>query len=252
LSTIPASPSSTDSSLPPDIARVLDDFARTAREALGETLEAIVLFGSAADGTLAPTSDVNVILVLRRFDRERVDRLRDALRVAQAAIRLAAMFLLREEIPAAATAFAQKFADIARRRRLLHGPDPFADLVVPRGALVTRLDQVLLNLALRLRAAYVERSLRPEQLGAALSEAAGPLATSAASLTELEGRRSATPAAALRAIGAELCGARWDEIATALAQARRRAVLAPGVAGTTVLELVELVTAMRRRLAALR
>jgi hypothetical protein len=64
LTTIPESPIARDGSLPPEVARAIDDFVRAARETLGETLEAIVLFGSAADGTLSPASDVNVILVL--------------------------------------------------------------------------------------------------------------------------------------------------------------------------------------------
>src|SRR5262245_18188362 len=95
-----------------------------AREALGDKLESIVLYGSAAEGRLRPASDVNVIFVLTRFDAARTDALGDAVRVAQAAIRLAPMFLLREEIPHASAAFAVKFADIVRRHRVLHGTDP--------------------------------------------------------------------------------------------------------------------------------
>ena len=150
--------------LPPEVSRVLDDFVTAARDVLADDLASIVLFGSAAEGALAATSDVNVVVVLHRFQRERVDALREPLRVAQAAIRLSPMFLLRDEIAVAAAAFAQKFADIGRRRRVLHGDDPFATMQVPRAALIARLDQVLLNLTLRLRAAYVERSLREEQL----------------------------------------------------------------------------------------
>src|SRR5262245_3653471 len=55
--------------LPPEISRVLDDFLARAREALGADLESVVLYGSAAEGALRPTSDVNVLLVLTAFDR---------------------------------------------------------------------------------------------------------------------------------------------------------------------------------------
>src|SRR5262245_27573127 len=111
----------------------------TAREALGDTLESIVLYGSAAESRLRPTSDVNVIFVLTRFDAARTDALGDAVRLAQASIRLAPMFLLRDEIPHASAAFAVKFADIMRRHRVLHGTDPFAHLAIPRGRLIARL-----------------------------------------------------------------------------------------------------------------
>src|SRR5262245_36846427 len=104
--------------------RVLIEVVAAAREAFGDTLDSIVLYGSAAEGRLRPASDVNVIFVLTRFDAARTDAFGDAVRLAQAAIRLAPMFLLRDEIPHASAAFAVKFADIVRRHRVLHGNDP--------------------------------------------------------------------------------------------------------------------------------
>jgi len=56
-------------------ARVLDEFVAAAREAFGHDLVSIVLFGSAAEGALRATSDVNVIVVLRAFDRGSRDAL---------------------------------------------------------------------------------------------------------------------------------------------------------------------------------
>ena len=47
--------------LPASVARVLDDFVRDARTALGDTLQSIVLFGSAAENRMRATSDVNVV-----------------------------------------------------------------------------------------------------------------------------------------------------------------------------------------------
>ncbi len=70
--------------LPDVVARVLDDFVAATREAFGDDLVAIVLFGSAAEGALRATSDVNVIVILRAFERARADAVRGAVRVAQA------------------------------------------------------------------------------------------------------------------------------------------------------------------------
>jgi predicted nucleotidyltransferase len=80
------------------------------------SLLSVVLFGSAAEGKLRATSDVNLILVLSAFEQVKVDPLRQPLRIAQAAIKLQPMFLLKAELPRAARSFAPKFADILRRR----------------------------------------------------------------------------------------------------------------------------------------
>ena len=109
-------------SLPAPVAEGLDRFVKAAEEALGPALKAAVLFGSAAEGRLRATSDVNLLLVLSEWD-ERADALREPLRSAQAAIRLSPMFVLERELPAAALAFPVKFADIQRRRRVLVGAD---------------------------------------------------------------------------------------------------------------------------------
>src|SRR5687768_12122218 len=84
-------------------------FVDTAVESLAGDLRAIVLYGSAAEGRLRPTSDVNLVLVLRSFDRARIDPLREPFRVARAAAGLRVMFLLEREIDHAAHAFAVKF-----------------------------------------------------------------------------------------------------------------------------------------------
>jgi predicted nucleotidyltransferase len=73
--------------LPADVAQVLDDFVGAARAAFADRLVSVVLFGSAAEGALRATSDVNVILVLTAFEREPADRLREAARRAQASPR---------------------------------------------------------------------------------------------------------------------------------------------------------------------
>jgi len=236
--------------LPADVAGRLTDFVAAARDAFGDRLESVVLYGSAAEAALRATSDVNVILVLSAFDRERADRLRAPLRIAHGAIRLRAMFLLAGEVADAAEAFAQKFDDVAHRRRVLWGRDPFAGLAVSRQALVRRVDQVLLNLTLRMRALYVRRGEREEQLAYLVADLAGPLRTSAQSLLELEGRAAASPKEALGTLAAALPGD-WAPVLARLSEAREQRTLPPGVAGPTLCRLIELAEAMRARVRAL-
>ena len=237
--------------LPADVAQALDDFVAATRAAFADRLESVVLFGSAAEGALRATSDVNVILVLTAFERAQADQMGEATRRAHATVRLRAMFVLADEVAAAAEAFAQKFDDVRRRHRVLWGRDPFATLAPSRAALVGRVNQVLLNLALRLRAAYVERSPREEQLVAVVAAVAAPLRTAAASLLELEGRRSPSPKVALREIALAVGGPLIEATLIRMSQARETGTLPPGVAGETLLELAALAGAMRARLRAL-
>ena len=231
--------------LPSQVSRVLSEFIAVAQAAFATDLRSIVLFGSAAEGRLRATSDVNLLLVLSNFDQTRASELRNPLRVAQAAIRLSPMFILEAELPSAVTAFAEKFSDILRRRKVLFGPDPFVGAKIPREALVTRLDQVLLNLILRLREAYVMRGLREEQLALAIADAAGPLRSCAATLLELDGQTISSPNAELEKFVQASRNSSWTETLQHISEAREQRVLAPGLAGTSLLRLIEVAQQMR-------
>jgi predicted nucleotidyltransferase len=198
--------------LPAQVKQVLEDFLEAARESFGKELLSVVLYGSAAEGKLQATSDVNLVLVLSSFEQSKADPLRAPLRLAQAAIQLRPMFLLKEEILAAARSFASKFADILRRRVILHGDDPFVAISIPREIQILELRQQLLNQILRLRASYVSRSLREEQLDFVIAHAIGPLRSSAGLLLELEGRPAPSSHNALELIGGELGLENWPDL----------------------------------------
>jgi hypothetical protein len=230
--------------LPDDVRRAIDDLLASAKASLGDALRSVILYGSGAEGRLRATSDVNLLFVLRRFDSS-VDAFREAFRVAQAAANVTAMFVLEEELPAAAQAFAQKFADIERRHVVLYGDDVIADIDIPRAALVRRLQQVLLNLTLRLRGNYVEQSLREEQCAITVAESAAPLRTSAASILELEGRGTLQPKEALETLVREL-GA-FEELLPHLSEAREQRVLPAGQAARILFDTLQLARAMYER-----
>jgi len=233
--------------LPPEVAQGLEAFVAAAKEALGPDLASVVLFGSAAEGRMRATSDVNVILVLARFDPARVDALREPMRLAHASIQLSAMLILASEVAAAAEAFAVKFADIRERHKVLAGDDPFATLVPSRGAMLVRLRQILLNFILRTRERYLLTSLREEQLAPLTADAAGPLRSAAALMLTLEGRPAASPKEALEQLAAELDPAGWREPLAHLSQARENAALQAGVGKPTVLYLIGLAQGLRAR-----
>jgi predicted nucleotidyltransferase len=237
--------------LPAQVKRVLDDFLQAARESFGKDLLSVVLYGSAAEGKLRATSDVNLVLVLSTFEQGKADPLRAPLRLAQAAIQLRPMFLLREELPAAARSFASKFADILRRRVILHGDDSFASISIPREIEILEIKQQLLNQILRLRASYVSRSLREEQLNFVVASAIGPLRSSAAALLELHGRPAASSRQALEFIGGELELANWPQTLAALSATQESRLSAPGEASLLFFQVLDLACRMHSRAEAL-
>jgi predicted nucleotidyltransferase len=238
--------------LPAQVTRVLTEFTAAAQAAFADDLRSIVLFGSAAEGRLRATSDINLLLVLARFDQARAAELRSPMRVAQAAIRLNPMFVLEAELPSAITAFAEKFSDILRRRKVLQGPDSFVGVTIPRAVLIARLDQVLLNLILRLREAYVMRGLREEQLALTVAEATGPLRSCAATLLELEGQKESSPKVALEKYVKSIGESEWQEALSRISEAREQRVLPPGVAGPVLLSLIDIANSIGNRLEKLR
>jgi predicted nucleotidyltransferase len=236
------------SGLPAHVAAILESFVGEARDALGPDLVSVVLFGSAADGKLQASSDVNLILVLAAFDAGKLKDISDTLQAAEAAIQLRVMFLLEREIAAAMDFFAQKFADVLRRHRVLFGKDVFAAKTVSRQPEIFRLRQILLNLTLRLREACVSRGQQAEQVAHVLAETFGPLRAAAATLMELEGKPVSDSGAAF-AVLASSFGADGEGAAAGLIAAHGRKPLAdPQQVLVQVINLVEHIAARAAQL----
>jgi len=237
--------------LPKSVQVGLEDFCAAARNALGDELRSLVLFGSAVEARMEATSDVNLLLVLRSFEPVRVNAIRESLRIAAAAIRLQTMFIVEDELQLAAESFAVKFEDILYRRHVIYGSDPFAGLTIPPEMIKHRLRQVLLNLALRLRATYVRFSPHDERLLREIAEAAAPLRACAHAILVLEGRAAPSGKEALQQLATELPGD-WQKDLEIVSVARQRAVLPPGASSSLLLRLIDLSAALRDRADSLR
>jgi predicted nucleotidyltransferase len=231
----------------PEAARsALATFLEEARAAFGPDLRSAVLYGSAAEGRLRASSDINLLLVLDRLEPAAAERLAAPYRAARARARIEAMFLRADELPAAAEAFASKFADMRRRHRVLFGTDPLAALVIPRAAEALRLRQELLNLVLRGRSSLVLDADRDDALARVLAELAGPLRAAAGTLREIEG---APPIGARESLEAE-AAREGPEFAAAVAilPAVRAGSLPPaGTAGPSLAALLALAERLRAR-----
>jgi predicted nucleotidyltransferase len=237
--------------LPDVVARVLDQTVEAAARTLGEALQSIVLFGSAAENRLRPTSDVNLLIVVARFDPKGVDAVRPTLQQGRAAIRLAVMWLTQDELEPAAESFAVKFADIVRRHRVLYGSDPFERLTVSRPAAIARVRQVLLNLMLRLRASYALERDREERLAYLIADAAGPLRATAAEILDLQGTPASNGREALELLAHQWSSTKAPALIASISQARETRRLDPEATATVFLDVIDLVSHLHRRAAAL-
>ena len=233
--------------LSPEVQSHLDTFVSETQKAFGDQLRSVILYGSAAEGRLRATSDVNLLVVLRQFERSRVDQIREPFRTAEAAIQLGAMFLLEDEIRDAVEAFAVKFSDILVRRRVIFGDDPFAKLEIPRAEILRHVKQVLLNLRLRLRERYALVSLREEQLALVVADSAGTLRSSAMSLARIIGLSASSPREALQLVSEKLPGGPWGDVLNQISEAREQRFLAPGAGGALLFRIMELAKALYAR-----
>jgi hypothetical protein len=231
--------------LPDEVKHWLSSVSDALIRSFADDLEALVLFGSAAEGQMRASSDVNLLVVLRRFEADRADGVSEILQGAAAAVELHPMFVLTSELQLAAESFAVKFDDIAHRRALLYGTDPFGTMVIPRSLLLHRLQQVLLNLTLRLRATYALNRGREERLALAIADAAAPLRRCAHAILELRGSPLESPKASLVMLASEL-GDDWTVDLQDLSKAREELRLPAGSAGPLVLRLARLAEAMQR------
>jgi hypothetical protein len=211
--------------LPAPVATVLQEFTQALLTAAAGQTEAIILFGSAAEGRLRSTSDVNLLVIATELTMEQLDAIRMSLRAGAAAVGLAVMFLDSRQIGQAFEAFAVKFSDIKERHRVLFGRSPLDSIQVSRDAALRRLRQVLLNLILRLRERYAMDGDHEESLVRTLADVTGPLRASAAVLLALRDGRNRTPKAALE----EFCaGDEWRECLAGLSAVHRGESLRAG------------------------
>lgn len=233
--------------LPSQMRECLESFTEASKSSFGPDLSAVVLYGSGAEGRVRASSDINLLVVLKQFDRSRVDQIRDPFRVAHAAIQMDIMFILESEIDQASEAFAVKFTDILARHCVLYGNNPFTNRTIPRDATLRRLRQVLLNLRLRLRERYALVSLREEQLAPIIADCAGPLRACAASILKLEGKSAASPREALIAVVTELKEPAWQNLLAQISEAREQLNVPAGTGGSVLFQLIALTGKLEER-----
>ncbi len=150
---------------------VLRKMVRSLRESLADRLVSVVLYGSAARGDFQEkTSDFNLLVVLDKLDPSMLEILSPIvskwLRRRQPFPRLFSPELIADS----ADVFPIEFLDIQAHHVILHGSDPFADLVIHRDQLRLQCERELREKMMRLREGYLETQGKPRALKRLLTE----------------------------------------------------------------------------------
>lgn len=155
----------------------LTEFVRRLREAAGDNLESVVLYGSAARGDYHSTkSDLNLLCVLRSPRAGELARIASVVRWWSGSLREPPpQFFTADELRASADVFAVELLDIRESHKVLFGSDPLAELEVPMNLHRVEVEHDLRALVQKLRAHFIRYSEDPVELRAVYSKSASGL-----------------------------------------------------------------------------
>lgn len=143
----------------------LNEFTKKMKERLGDNLQSIVLYGSAAQETdySKDFSDVNLIVVLNDASPAVLSSVNDIVRKWVKADNPFPHFFDPKHIETSADVFPLEFLDIMDRRKVLIGDkDPFADVQVDKKNLRHQCESELKGKILHLRAFYTAHCHKPK------------------------------------------------------------------------------------------
>jgi hypothetical protein len=139
-------------------AKALDQLVSDLREAQGDNLASIVLYGATATAEDDHRSDHNVLVVLRRAAFEDLHGCSQALRAWRDAGQPPPVVFTTDELDSAADVFPIEFLQMEQARKILHGSDPFASLEISSDNLRHQTEYDLRTKFIQLRRLYIARS----------------------------------------------------------------------------------------------
>ncbi|MGV3709606.1 MAG: hypothetical protein ACO1Q7_12265 [Gemmatimonas sp.] len=131
----------------------LDDLVEQLTQVYADGLRSVVLYGSAASGEqVQGRSDQNVLVIVDRIDRSRLQRLADTAHRWTAAGNPPPLTLTEAEWKRSSDIFPLEYADMLERHRILRGSNPFAGIFVAKRDLRLQVEHEAMGKLLRLRA----------------------------------------------------------------------------------------------------
>jgi len=133
-----------------------EQFTEQLKNALGDRLHAVVLYGSAAAGDYVPgKSDYNLLVVSAQWTAHELEAIRAPSRKWTDAGNPPPLCFTPERLANAADVFPMEMLDILVAHRVLHGEDPLAGIVVEKTHLRHQLEFELRSKLLKLRQAFL-------------------------------------------------------------------------------------------------
>lgn len=149
----------------------LTQLVTSLKEAHGDNLVSVVLYGSVVVGNHSPDrSHPNLLVVLQRITPEDLRRTRRAVDHWHRQGRPLPLYFTREEMWNARDVFPIEFLDMSAAHRVLYGEDPFVGLDVPTHNLQHQLEFELRGKLIRLRELYIPVSDAADRLLALMAD----------------------------------------------------------------------------------
>lgn len=175
--------------LPIAVRNRVEELVFSLKKTLDRDLSALLLHGSVVRGHyIEGSSDVDLLIVVHNDAPARLEQIGPALRLARASAGIECMILREDEIARSADVFPLLYHDIQNCHALLHGSDPFADLVIHDEHRRLRVEQELRDARIRLRRLAAEDGLAGPALGAPLLLKVRRLRSPLAALLSLQGK----------------------------------------------------------------
>lgn len=138
--------------MPNNMERQLADLVARLKEALGERVLSVILYGSAAVGDWHEhSSDLNVLCVLTRLSTKELAQSEPIFRWWREQRNPPPLLLTEEEVRTSTDCFPMEFHDMQEHRRVLHGADVIAGLEIDRSFYRAQVEHELRAKQIRLR-----------------------------------------------------------------------------------------------------
>lgn len=143
--------------VPEETQRLLPLYAHAVKEAFGDRLEGLLLYGSAVRGEFLPgRSNLNMLLLVSDFDAATLSRYGPIHKRWSKEQIVVPLFLTDQEMRSTSGLFPLEFCEIQEHHRVLGGRDPFVGFHVDTSGLKNEVLRELAGNVVRLRQRFVE------------------------------------------------------------------------------------------------
>jgi len=152
--------------VPAEVREVLRDYLPQVTKLFGTTLEAVILYGSAAGGEYLPgRSNINLLMLLSRHEGTHSQRYATLHQRWQKERIVVPLFVTQAELRSSLDLFPLEYLEIQEQHILLTGSDPFPSLTIDLRNLRLQCEQEMRGNLLRLRQRFVEGGGMTEAIG---------------------------------------------------------------------------------------